>query len=91
MCYSGVKTCLMFCVALIEGVHFERTLTLDYSHNIAGEGEQVALLLADAAVALAGCLDLCYLQLEDEGATMAVATVGLQVFSFGHIVLSCEK
>lgn len=67
----------MLCVALIEGVLLEGALALDDSHAISREGEEVALLLADTAVALARYLDLGHFELEDEGTTVAVASIGL--------------
>jgi hypothetical protein len=76
----------MFCVALIEGVFPERALALDDSQAISGEGEDVALLLADTAVAFVGQLDLGYFELIDEGTAMAVASIGLQGFHLGHVV-----
>jgi hypothetical protein len=65
----------VFGVPGTKSVLLESTLALDNSHAITRESPEIALLGTDAAVALAGRLDLGDLELEDEGTTMAVATV----------------
>lgn len=73
-------------VPLIERVLGEGPLALDDSQAIAWEGEEVALPGAEAAVALVGHPDLGHLELEDEGAAMAVAAIRLEGFRLGHVV-----
>lgn len=66
---------LMDRVSRAEGILCERAIPLYNIHNIAGEDPEIALLGADAAVALACRLDLWHLELEDKGPAMAVASV----------------
>ena len=75
----------MFCVALIESVLGERALALNDSDAVAREYEEGALLHAEGAVALVGYLDFGHVKLEDEGAAIAIAPIGLEGFSLGHV------
>ena len=73
-----------------KGVHFESGVgALDNLEGIRpGEDPEAALLVADAAITLGDGLDLGDFQLVDEGAAVAIATVGLEwgLLNLGHAV-----
>jgi hypothetical protein len=69
----------------IELVVLQESVILDDLTRLSGKDPEVPLLHTDATVATSGGLDLGHLSLEDEGATMAVASVFLGGLSHGYL------